>query len=305
MNLPFLRNLFQSSNQTHFNDSFSTHVPEAHPCPPKSDPPRAATISTGSLTPIKSTPILNNGSPTILGKRTYEQHNGLDGKPSGCVCARCCFYAAHTTHTLPTLLAMSHSLVLNSPTRIFTNPHTGKHTHTHTRYFNLWMAFRVVMVTDQQWLTWIISPAGDQTPKTQTKGTVTVDSKGGLPEHVAWMLGTLMYALLSHCASLPSCLYEGFGEKPMFSGYINSWWAWHHSVQSSKAFFFTPILIFQIAFPFGVLMHLLLLLVLWGCDKWHMLISNLVLCGVNHMYYVKDGVSRRVHVVPLWTSRVM
>uniref|UniRef100_A0A671LS04 Metastasis-associated protein MTA1-like n=1 Tax=Sinocyclocheilus anshuiensis TaxID=1608454 RepID=A0A671LS04_9TELE len=49
-------------------------------------PPRGATISMGSLTPIKSTPILNNGSPTILGKRTYEQHNGLDGKPSACVC---------------------------------------------------------------------------------------------------------------------------------------------------------------------------------------------------------------------------
>ncbi|XP_076833982.1 LOW QUALITY PROTEIN: metastasis-associated protein MTA1 [Brachyhypopomus gauderio] len=52
---------------------------EAHPCPPKPDPPRGASISMGSLTPIKSTPILNNGSPTILGKRTYEQHNGLDG----------------------------------------------------------------------------------------------------------------------------------------------------------------------------------------------------------------------------------
>nr|XP_015206718.1 PREDICTED: metastasis-associated protein MTA1-like isoform X1 [Lepisosteus oculatus] len=51
---------------------------EAHPCP-KPDPPRSATISMGSLTPIKSTPILNNGSPTILGKRSYEQHNGLDG----------------------------------------------------------------------------------------------------------------------------------------------------------------------------------------------------------------------------------
>uniref|UniRef100_A0AAY4BTU1 Metastasis associated 1 n=1 Tax=Denticeps clupeoides TaxID=299321 RepID=A0AAY4BTU1_9TELE len=48
---------------------------EAHPCPPKPDPPRGA-----SLTPIKTTPILNNGSPTILGKRTYEQHNGLDGE---------------------------------------------------------------------------------------------------------------------------------------------------------------------------------------------------------------------------------
>lgn len=52
---------------------------EAHPCPPKPDPPRGPTISMGSLTPIKSTPILNNGSPTILGKRSYEQHNGLDG----------------------------------------------------------------------------------------------------------------------------------------------------------------------------------------------------------------------------------
>uniref|UniRef100_A0A3B3S9H2 Metastasis associated 1 n=1 Tax=Paramormyrops kingsleyae TaxID=1676925 RepID=A0A3B3S9H2_9TELE len=52
---------------------------EAHPCPPKPDPPRCTGISTGSLTPIKSSPILNTGSPTILGKRTYEQHNGLDG----------------------------------------------------------------------------------------------------------------------------------------------------------------------------------------------------------------------------------
>uniref|UniRef100_A0A3Q3LRB1 Metastasis associated 1 n=1 Tax=Labrus bergylta TaxID=56723 RepID=A0A3Q3LRB1_9LABR len=56
---------------------------EAHPRPAKPDPPpRGASISTGSLTPIKSTPILNNGSPTILGKRSYEQHNGLDGSKS-------------------------------------------------------------------------------------------------------------------------------------------------------------------------------------------------------------------------------
>uniref|UniRef100_A0A8P4G0P8 Metastasis associated 1 n=1 Tax=Dicentrarchus labrax TaxID=13489 RepID=A0A8P4G0P8_DICLA len=54
---------------------------EAHPRPAKPDPPiRGGSISTGSLTPIKSSPILNNGSPTILGKRTYEQHNGLDGE---------------------------------------------------------------------------------------------------------------------------------------------------------------------------------------------------------------------------------
>ncbi|TRY91764.1 hypothetical protein DNTS_023729 [Danionella cerebrum] len=52
---------------------------EAHPCPPRLDPPRGPTIPTASLTPIKSMPILNNGSPTILGKRSYEQHNGLDG----------------------------------------------------------------------------------------------------------------------------------------------------------------------------------------------------------------------------------
>ncbi|XP_058843483.1 metastasis-associated protein MTA1-like isoform X3 [Acipenser ruthenus] len=51
---------------------------ETHPSP-KPDPPRSATISMGSLTPIKSSPILNNGSPTILGKRSYEQHNGMDG----------------------------------------------------------------------------------------------------------------------------------------------------------------------------------------------------------------------------------
>ncbi|RVE57514.1 hypothetical protein OJAV_G00216860 [Oryzias javanicus] len=57
---------------------------EAHPRPPKPDPPvRGPSISTGSLTPIKSSPILNNGSPTILGKRSYEQHNGLDGKSKG------------------------------------------------------------------------------------------------------------------------------------------------------------------------------------------------------------------------------
>lgn len=72
------------------------HVSEAHPRPSKPNPPtRGGSISTGSLTPIKSSPILNNGSPTILGKRTYEQHNGLDGEPdtletlkhiSACVC---------------------------------------------------------------------------------------------------------------------------------------------------------------------------------------------------------------------------
>uniref|UniRef100_A0AAQ4R938 Metastasis associated 1 n=1 Tax=Gasterosteus aculeatus aculeatus TaxID=481459 RepID=A0AAQ4R938_GASAC len=54
---------------------------EAHPRPAKPAPlPRGASISSASLTPIKSSPILNNGSPTILGKRSYEQHNGMDGE---------------------------------------------------------------------------------------------------------------------------------------------------------------------------------------------------------------------------------
>nr|XP_040055586.1 metastasis-associated protein MTA1 [Gasterosteus aculeatus aculeatus]XP_040055587.1 metastasis-associated protein MTA1 [Gasterosteus aculeatus aculeatus] len=56
---------------------------EAHPRPAKPAPlPRGASISSASLTPIKSSPILNNGSPTILGKRSYEQHNGMDGSKS-------------------------------------------------------------------------------------------------------------------------------------------------------------------------------------------------------------------------------
>lgn len=35
------------------------------------------------LTPAKSAPVINNGSPTILGKRSYEQHNGVDGESGG------------------------------------------------------------------------------------------------------------------------------------------------------------------------------------------------------------------------------
>uniref|UniRef100_A0A672K576 Metastasis associated 1 n=1 Tax=Sinocyclocheilus grahami TaxID=75366 RepID=A0A672K576_SINGR len=92
---------------------------EAHPCPPKSDPPRGATISMGSLTPIKSTPILNNGSPTILGKRTYEQHNGLDGKPSACVCKTlflCCLRNTRCDVSF-TCLKLSHSYLHQPPYR--------------------------------------------------------------------------------------------------------------------------------------------------------------------------------------------
>uniref|UniRef100_A0A4W3IV32 Metastasis-associated protein MTA1 n=1 Tax=Callorhinchus milii TaxID=7868 RepID=A0A4W3IV32_CALMI len=37
-------------------------------------------VHSGSVTPAKILPVLNHGSPTILGKRGYEQHNGIDGQ---------------------------------------------------------------------------------------------------------------------------------------------------------------------------------------------------------------------------------
>ncbi|XP_063803398.1 metastasis-associated protein MTA1 isoform X2 [Pseudophryne corroboree] len=50
---------------------------EAHPCTPKLEPIKNISTSiSNSLTPVKSSPVINNGSPTILGKRSYEQHNG-------------------------------------------------------------------------------------------------------------------------------------------------------------------------------------------------------------------------------------
>uniref|UniRef100_A0A8B9INW5 Metastasis associated 1 n=13 Tax=Neognathae TaxID=8825 RepID=A0A8B9INW5_ANSCY len=52
---------------------------ESHPCPPKPDPAKSLSSSLNNLTPAKFTPVINNGSPTILGKRSYEQHNGMDG----------------------------------------------------------------------------------------------------------------------------------------------------------------------------------------------------------------------------------
>uniref|UniRef100_A0A8C4VY08 Metastasis associated 1 n=1 Tax=Gopherus evgoodei TaxID=1825980 RepID=A0A8C4VY08_9SAUR len=52
---------------------------ESHPCPPKPDPIKSLSSSLNNLTPAKFTPVINNGSPTILGKRSYEQHNGMDG----------------------------------------------------------------------------------------------------------------------------------------------------------------------------------------------------------------------------------
>ncbi|XP_067895741.1 metastasis-associated protein MTA1-like isoform X3 [Heterodontus francisci] len=50
---------------------------EAHPCP-KQDPPNAS-LHISNVTPAKLMPILNHSCPTILGKRSYEQHNGIDG----------------------------------------------------------------------------------------------------------------------------------------------------------------------------------------------------------------------------------
>ncbi|XP_051885520.1 metastasis-associated protein MTA1 isoform X3 [Pristis pectinata] len=50
---------------------------EAHPCP-KQDRAQAS-LHISNVTPAKMMPILNHSSPTILGKRSYEQHNGIDG----------------------------------------------------------------------------------------------------------------------------------------------------------------------------------------------------------------------------------
>ncbi|XP_078419172.1 metastasis-associated protein MTA1 isoform X3 [Cetorhinus maximus] len=49
---------------------------EAHPCPKQDRPNASWHIS--NVTPAKLMPILNHSSPTILGKRSYEQHNGID-----------------------------------------------------------------------------------------------------------------------------------------------------------------------------------------------------------------------------------
>ncbi|KAK2495682.1 hypothetical protein MC885_014536 [Smutsia gigantea] len=52
---------------------------ETHPRPPKPDPVKNVSGVLSGLTPAKSAPVINHGSPTILGKRSYEQHNGVDG----------------------------------------------------------------------------------------------------------------------------------------------------------------------------------------------------------------------------------
>ncbi|XP_070257419.1 LOW QUALITY PROTEIN: metastasis-associated protein MTA1 [Myotis yumanensis] len=52
---------------------------ETHPRPPQPHPVKSVSGVLSGLTPAKSAPVINNGSPTILGKRSYEQHNGVDG----------------------------------------------------------------------------------------------------------------------------------------------------------------------------------------------------------------------------------
>ncbi|KAL8194443.1 UNVERIFIED_CONTAM: Metastasis-associated protein mta1 [Gekko kuhli] len=52
---------------------------EFHPCPLKPDPTKRLSGSLNSVPCSKFSPVINNGSPTILGKRSYEQHNGMDG----------------------------------------------------------------------------------------------------------------------------------------------------------------------------------------------------------------------------------
>lgn len=71
-----------------FCPSPTKHLPvllptETHPRPPKPDPVKSASGVLSSLTPAKPAPVINNGSPTILGKRSYEQHNGVDGECGG------------------------------------------------------------------------------------------------------------------------------------------------------------------------------------------------------------------------------
>lgn len=62
-------------------DSLCLSFPaETHPRPPKPDPVKSVSSVLSSLTPAKAAPVINNGSPTILGKRSYEQHNGVDGE---------------------------------------------------------------------------------------------------------------------------------------------------------------------------------------------------------------------------------
>ncbi|XP_033010173.1 metastasis-associated protein MTA1 isoform X1 [Lacerta agilis] len=52
---------------------------ESHPCSLKPDPAKSLSGSLNSVPCAKFTPVINNGSPTILGKRNYEQQNGMDG----------------------------------------------------------------------------------------------------------------------------------------------------------------------------------------------------------------------------------
>ncbi|XP_055969643.1 metastasis-associated protein MTA1 isoform X1 [Sorex fumeus] len=53
---------------------------EAHPRPPKPEPAKSVPGVLAGLSPAKPAPVISSGSPTILGKRGYEHHNGVDGE---------------------------------------------------------------------------------------------------------------------------------------------------------------------------------------------------------------------------------
>ncbi|GCC32150.1 hypothetical protein chiPu_0010610 [Chiloscyllium punctatum] len=67
---------------------------EAHPCL-KQDRPNVS-LHISNVTPAKLMPILNHSSPTILGKRSYEQHNGIDGSTKKRLLMPCRGMSNHT-----------------------------------------------------------------------------------------------------------------------------------------------------------------------------------------------------------------
>lgn len=185
------------------------------------------------------------------------------------VCARCSSvlptrHSYSSCHVSFTCLKLSHSYLHQPPYR---------KTHTHTRYFNLWMAFKVVMVTDQQWLTWIISPVRDQTPKTQTKGTVAVDSKGRASRARGMdVRNTYVCSPVTLCFITLLSLWRDWRETNVQRLY-KFLMSLAPFCPKQQILFLHPILIFPIAFTFEVFMHLLLVLVLRDCDKWLVSIS--------------------------------
>ncbi|XP_032819658.1 metastasis-associated protein MTA1-like isoform X2 [Petromyzon marinus] len=83
---------------------------EAHPCPVRvAQPLPPRTVS--SITPTKVLSVLNHGSPTILGKRSYDQHNGNTKKRMLMPCR----VAKNHTQVKPTVSANRCYLVNGKP----------------------------------------------------------------------------------------------------------------------------------------------------------------------------------------------